>query len=201
MAAHLLSQPQICCSSTAQHLRQRPSTCGVLQRCLTPSHTSLPTQRSPGRTLHGQHQWRCAAADPGTEADAPGAEIENPESEEARKKSEADRLRAAERFMVVGTGEAECIGCGYTYEPKKGDPEYPVPPGTQFRDLPADWQCPICSAEKSTFQNKAKEIAGFAENQKYGLGTNSMTSGQKSILIYGSLFAFFALFLCGYFIQ
>lgn len=67
--------------------------------------------------------------------------------------------------------------------------------------LPEDWYCPICGADKGKFQSKAKEIAGFAENQKYGLGTNSLTGGQKSLLIFGSLFAFFFLFLAGYFIQ
>jgi len=35
--------------------------------------------------------------------------------------------------MVVGTGEAECKGCGYAYKPGKGDPEYPIPPGVQFK--------------------------------------------------------------------
>lgn len=45
------------------------------------------------------------------------------------------------------------------------------------------------------------EIAGFAANQGYGLGTNSMTQGQKSGLIYGSLLVFFLLFLAGYFLQ
>lgn len=39
---------------------------------------------------------------------------------------------------------------------------------------------------------------GFAENQQYGLGTNSMTGGQKSLLIYGTLLVFVALFLSGY---
>ncbi len=57
---------------------------------------------------------------------------QNPESESARKKAEADRLRAAEKFMVVGTGEATCAGCGYEYLPKNGDPEYPITPGTPF---------------------------------------------------------------------
>jgi hypothetical protein len=51
------------------------------------------------------------------------------------------------------------------------------------------------------FQSKAREIAGFAENQRYGLGTNSMTSGQKGALIWGSLLAFFGLFIAGYFVQ
>ena len=74
-------------------------------------------------------------------------------------------------------------------------------PSSRRQDLPKDWQCPICGADKSAFQSKAREIAGFAENQKYGLGTNSLTSGQKGALIYGSLLLFFALFLAGYFVQ
>ena len=47
------------------------------------------------------------------------------------------------------------------------------------------------------FQAKTKTVAGFAENQGYGLGTNSMTEDEKSILIYGALFFFFGLFLAG----
>ena len=46
-----------------------------------------------------------------------------------------------------------------------------------------------------------REVAGFAQNQKYGLGANSLTAGQKSILIYGSLALFFMLFLSGYLFQ
>jgi hypothetical protein len=42
-----------------------------------------------------------------------------------------------------------------------------------------------------------KVVAGFAENQQYGLGTNSMTESQKSLLIYGALALFFLLFLAG----
>ena len=48
---------------------------------------------------------------------------------------------------------------------------------------------------------RAREIAGVAENQRYGLGTNSLTGGQKSGLIYGALAAFFALFIAGYFMD
>jgi hypothetical protein len=40
-------------------------------------------------------------------------------------------------------------------------------------------------------------VAGFAENQQYGLGTNSMTGEQKSLLIYGALAVFFIMFLAG----
>lgn len=57
---------------------------------------------------------------------------EDLESDAERAKKEADRLRAAEKFMVVGTGEAECKSCGYTYNPAQGDPEYPIAKGTLF---------------------------------------------------------------------
>ena len=65
---------------------------------------------------------------------------QNPESEAARKKAEADRLRAAEKFMVIGSGEATCPGCGYEYRPKNGDSEYPVPPGTLFQARRPLWR-------------------------------------------------------------
>lgn len=51
------------------------------------------------------------------------------------------------------------------------------------------------------FQSKSVEIAGFAQNQQFGLGGNALTSGQKALLIYGTLFFFFLLFLNGYFLQ
>ncbi len=51
----------------------------------------------------------------------------------AKKKEEAERLRAAEKFMKIGTGEAFCRGCGYEYKPSKGDPEYPISAGTYFQ--------------------------------------------------------------------
>ena len=70
-----------------------------------------------------------------------------------------------------------------------------------LQSLPGDWQCPICGAGKRSFQNKAKTLAGFEQNMQYGFGTNTMTSGQKSLLIYGSLIAFFGLFLFGYLLQ
>ena len=128
----------------------------------------------------------------------PQPSMQNPESEAARKKAEAERLRAAEKFLVIGTGEAECTSCGYTYVPSKGDPDYPISPGVTFQKLPEDWQCPVCGAEKKVFVVKQREVAGFAENQGYGLGTNSMTGEQKSLLIFGSLAALFFLLLLGY---
>ena len=45
-----------------------------------------------------------------------------------------------------------CSVCGYVYDPEKGDTDSGVKPGTKFADLPGDWMCPICGAEKSKFE-------------------------------------------------
>ena len=45
-----------------------------------------------------------------------------------------------------------CSVCGYVYDPKKGDPDNGVTPGTSFDDLPVDWVCPVCGADKSLFE-------------------------------------------------
>jgi flavin reductase (DIM6/NTAB) family NADH-FMN oxidoreductase RutF/rubredoxin len=47
-----------------------------------------------------------------------------------------------------------CSVCGYTYDPEKGDPDAGVKPGTKFEDLPADWTCPVCGADKSKFEKE-----------------------------------------------
>ena len=44
-----------------------------------------------------------------------------------------------------------CDVCGYVYDPAEGDTPNDVPPGTKFEDLPEDWVCPVCGAEKGEF--------------------------------------------------
>lgn len=44
-----------------------------------------------------------------------------------------------------------CDVCGYVYDPANGDPDNDVPAGTAFEDLPNDWTCPMCGAEKDQF--------------------------------------------------
>ena len=80
-----------------------------------------------------QQRLRAEPQDSAAASAAEAAELENPDSEASRKRAEAERLRAAEQFMVVGTGEARCKSCGYEYLPKRGDPEYPISPGTPFQ--------------------------------------------------------------------
>lgn len=107
------------------------------------------------------------------------ATAQDPESE-----SEDDRpLTPAEMDRY------ECRSCGNTYEPVKGDSRGDIPPGVPFQDLPADWRCTVCGASQSQFSNvgPAGQASGFKENLNYGFGVNSLTPGQKNVLIFGAL--------------
>ncbi|MCK5547627.1 MAG: rubredoxin [Thermoplasmata archaeon] len=46
----------------------------------------------------------------------------------------------------------KCIICAYVYDPKKGDSDEGVNPGTAFEDLPEEWTCPVCGAMKDQFE-------------------------------------------------
>jgi rubredoxin len=41
--------------------------------------------------------------------------------------------------------------CGYIYDPAVGDENNGVAPGTAWENLPDDWVCPLCGAEKESF--------------------------------------------------
>jgi rubredoxin len=45
-----------------------------------------------------------------------------------------------------------CTVCGYIYDPEVGDLDSGIQPGTAFEDIPDDWVCPLCGAEKSMFE-------------------------------------------------
>jgi rubredoxin len=42
--------------------------------------------------------------------------------------------------------------CGYEYDPKLGDPENGIAPGTAWEDVPADFVCPVCGLDKDAFE-------------------------------------------------
>ncbi len=46
----------------------------------------------------------------------------------------------------------ECTVCGYVYDPEEGDPDGGIKAGTSFQDLPDDWVCPVCGADKDQFE-------------------------------------------------
>lgn len=59
-----------------------------------------------------------------------------------------------ERLSGMSTAEMErhiCVNCGYVYDPEQGDPLNDVPPGVPFSELPEEWVCPMCYAEKDSF--------------------------------------------------
>lgn len=41
--------------------------------------------------------------------------------------------------------EYRCILCGYIYDPAENN-------NVPFEDLPEDWQCPECGADKTEFE-------------------------------------------------
>lgn len=55
---------------------------------------------------------------------------------------------------VTGTEARKwiCVLCGLIYDPEEGDPDSGIEPGTRFEDIPDDWMCPICGAEKADFR-------------------------------------------------
>lgn len=117
------------------------------------------------------------------------------------KQKRADELRSQEVFMKRSTGFHKCSNCDWQYDEKKGDSFMiggMIKPDTPFSELPSNWRCPTCRASKDSFQEVTEEIPGFEVNQGYGLGGNSMTSGQKSGIVFGGLFVFFVLFIGGY---
>ena len=47
-----------------------------------------------------------------------------------------------------------CDICGWEYDEELGDPENGIAPGTKFEDLPDDFVCPLCGADKSGFSRQ-----------------------------------------------
>ena len=45
-----------------------------------------------------------------------------------------------------------CQLCGYEYDPKNGDLDNGIEPGTDFEDLDDAWGCPLCGAGKGDFE-------------------------------------------------
>ena len=45
-----------------------------------------------------------------------------------------------------------CSVCKWVYDPEFGDIKGGIPANTAFEDLPAEWVCPVCKAERSKFE-------------------------------------------------
>ena len=44
-----------------------------------------------------------------------------------------------------------CDVCGWEYDEEKGYPEGGIAPGTKWKDIPDDFECPLCSVGKDQF--------------------------------------------------
>ena len=44
-----------------------------------------------------------------------------------------------------------CDICGWEDDEELGSPENGIAPGTKFEDLPDDFVCPLCAADKDSF--------------------------------------------------
>jgi rubredoxin len=71
--------------------------------------------------------------------------------EQAMKNLEEQTRKALEEAMA-GLDKWKCVVCGYIYDPKKGDAESNVDPGTPFEDMEDDWTCPDCGGAKDGFE-------------------------------------------------
>ena len=128
-------------------------------------------------------------------------ENETPQEKYKREKlAQISELKAKEVFVTRNTGKFECQACGYVYDEAVGLPKKGILPGTSFEEI-EKFRCPQCGANKKYFVAEQETISGFKENLKFGLGGNSLTSGQKSNLIFGGLFIGFLIFMSGYLLE
>ncbi len=61
-----------------------------------------------------------------------------------------------------------CTRCDYLYNPNEGDARNEIEPGTSFKDLPKEWVCPDCGAEKSKFEIFVEKEMMDETVQEYG---------------------------------
>lgn len=45
----------------------------------------------------------------------------------------------------------KCNYCGHVYDEAVGDPDTGIAAGTRWEDIPDDWCCPECGAEKADY--------------------------------------------------
>ena len=84
------------------------------------------------------------------------------------------RACAPVAYPLTATNGAEprfiCRGCYFVYEEANGLPQQSIRPGTAFADIPANWRCPDCGTEKTTFRPYVEKAA---------TGSNSFFGGAE----------------------
>lgn len=67
-------------------------------------------------------------------------------------KSAPSYHREEKKEVAAKMAKYQCSVCNYIYDPELGDPDGGIEPGTPFEEIPDDWVCPVCGAEKSLFE-------------------------------------------------
>ena len=47
-----------------------------------------------------------------------------------------------------------CGPCGFEYDEEAGLPDSGIEPGTNWDDVPDDFECPVCGADKDAFEKQ-----------------------------------------------
>lgn len=66
-----------------------------------------------------------------------------------------------------------CSICGFAYDEANGIPEDGIAEGTKWEDLPEDWVCPVCGAEKSEFERQGESALVSEEKAESVIDTPS----------------------------
>ena len=61
----------------------------------------------------------------------------------------------------------KCDVCNYIYDPRNGDPERGIKAGTDLKDLPLNWVCPVCGIEKDYFYLLENEKPNYPEKSRF----------------------------------
>jgi rubredoxin len=99
------------------------------------------------------------------------------------------------------THRFECRSCGFVYDPEEGVKKLGIEAGTPFAAIdPRSFRCPVCRSPVAAFRDigPRNKPSGFEENLKYGFGVNTLTPGQKNVLIFGGFALAVAFFLSLY---
>jgi len=110
----------------------------------------LVDQPLMGNVMHWTIQFGDATFQGGEAAGEIPEDIQNAREQALKDLDEQTRIALEEAMAALGSWK--CAACGYIYDPKKGDAEGNVDPGTPFRDLADDWVCPTCGGAKKGFK-------------------------------------------------
>ena len=83
-------------------------------------------------------------------------------------------MRAINENQIKGgyaMAKYACSICGFVYDETNGIPDDDIVPGTRWEELPNDWVCPLCGAEKSEFEKQGEPTSASEEKAKPVINT------------------------------